>query len=405
MYLKYGGKNLKDIDKKDLADNVSNYIFLVLIMNIIVLFIGLLIKSFILCAFSFGMLSYNLLGYFKSFYQSIGEFKLYGLSLNIEKVGIFLGNLLLLFVFKSDNYKYYIILQVLIGLIISIVLYIFLVSKIKIWRLGRISLRVLKENILSGFILMLGNFTSSFFTGIDRWFIKLLMTAQSFAVYAFAVSIENIMNVFISPITISLYNYLCRIKEQETIKKIKKYILLWITLIISVAFPIKFILERFLTKYVEATSIIFILFTAQVFYSIINGIYVNLYKVEKKQKYYMNQMVLMLIFAIILNMILYKLFGTIQFIAIATLITAFTWFMICEVKYKNIRFRIKEYIYILFILLAYFICGYRLNAILGCISYIIIYITLTMILLKESVLELFGYLKNYIYTKFKKSKV
>ena len=404
MYLKYGGKSLKDLDKSDLIDNINNYFFLILIMNICVLVIGIICKSFILCAFSFGLLTYNLLGYLKSFYQSIGEFKLYGLSLNIEKIGIFIGNVILLFIFHSDNYTYYISLQIIVGMITVVLLYNYLMHRIKFKKKVNISFKVIKENILTGFVLMLGNFTSGFFTGIDRWFIKILMNAQSFAIYAFSVSIENLVNVFISLITISLYNHICKNNENREIFNIKKYILLWGTLLIAVGFPIKYILENFLENYINASMIIFILLAAQVFYSMINGIYVNLYKVERKQNYYMKQMIVMIGNSIIMNFILYWIFRNMQYIAIVTFITAGIWFFWCEFKNKNIKFTMKEYLFILFILIGYFIFAYKLTPICGCVMYICEYLLLAIIFMKKEIIYLVNAIKEIVLDKIIKKK-
>ena len=111
------------------------------------------------------------------------------------------------FLFHSDNYKLYIVTQVGIGIIVAIYLFIKLENKLHFVRMGHIRKSEYKENISSGIILMLGNFSSGIFTGLDRWFVKLLLSAINFAMYSFAVSVESIINVFISPITISMYNY------------------------------------------------------------------------------------------------------------------------------------------------------------------------------------------------------
>ena len=207
MYLKYGGKKLEDINKEGLANNFVNYIVLMLIMFVIVLLGGIIFDDFIIACFAFGMLSYNILGYLKSLYQATGEFKAYGNALNIEKFAVFAITILLIFLFHSDNYKLYIVTQVGIGIIVAIYLFIKLENKLHFVRMGHIRKSEYKENISSGIILMLGNFSSGIFTGLDRWFVKLLLSAINFAMYSFAVSVESIINVFISPITISMYNY------------------------------------------------------------------------------------------------------------------------------------------------------------------------------------------------------
>ena len=150
--------------------------------------------------------------------------------------------------------------------------------------------------------------------------------------------------------------------------------------------------------------IIFILLAAQVFYSMINGIYVNLYKVERKQNYYMKQMIVMIGNSIIMNFILYWIFRNMQSIAIATFITAGIWFFWCEFKNKNIKFTMKEYLFILFILIGYFIFAYKLTPICGCVMYICEYLLLAIIFMKKEIIYLVNAIKEIVLDKIIKKK-
>ena len=342
MYLKYGGKKLEDINKEGLANNFVNYIVLMLIMFVIVLLGGIIFDDFIIACFAFGMLSYNILGYLKSLYQATGEFKAYGNALNIEKFAVFAITILLIFLFHSDNYKLYIVTQVGIGIIVAIYLFIKLENKLHFVRMGHIRKSEYKENISSGIILMLGNFSSGIFTGLDRWFVKLLLSAINFAMYSFAVSVESIINVFISPITISMYNYFCKNPPINSVKRIKRLSLMWGFIVIAAAFPAKWILENYLQKYIFANSIIFTLFASEIFYLVVKGIYVNIYKSEKKQNLYLKQMIAMIVIGSVLNGIFVAIFKNMESIAVATLITAIVWMYLCEIPSKELRFSIKE---------------------------------------------------------------
>ena len=210
MYLKYGGKDLKEIDASGFGKNFLNYFVLIVSMTILVLITGIVLKDNVVIAFAFGVFSYNILGYLKSFYQATGEFKLYGRSLNIEKILIFTLNIVLIFIFKSDNADYYIWIQVLCGILICTYLSLKLNKNLKFLKYAKFSLIEVRENIKSGFILMLGNFSSGVLTGIDRWFVKIFLTSVDFAKYSFATSLESIINVFTTPITIAMYNYFCK---------------------------------------------------------------------------------------------------------------------------------------------------------------------------------------------------
>lgn len=396
MYLKYGGKNINEIDKKDLSNNYLNYILLELSILILIMITGIIFKSTIIIAFSLGMFTTNILGYLKSLYQATGEFSQYGKTLNIEKIMIFIFNMILIFVLKTDNYVYYVWIQIIVGIFIMIYLTLRLEKQLNFIYKGRISLYQFKDNISSGFILMLGNFSSGLFTGLDRWFIKILMSSTNFAFYSFAVSTGSIINVFMTPITVSMYNYFCKEKNNDKIKKIKSVTLIWGFIVISSAFPAKFILEKFLNSYILANRVIFVLFAAEAFYVVIKGIYVNIYKVEKKQNKYFLQMLAMLAVGFLLNIILYSLFKSMLSIAIGTLLTSILWLIICELGYKELRFSIKEYIAIIIILLLYLFLGFTMNAIYGFVIYCIMGIIISLIFMPNSILYIYELCVNFM---------
>lgn len=115
---------------------------------------------------------------------------------------------------------------------------------------------------------------------------KALMTTLAFAQYSFAVSMENFMNVAVTPVTTTLYNYFCKATDKSQIRKTRNYVMVFAAAIVSCAFPARFILEIYLTKYIDSAKVMFLLFAAQIFYIVIKSVYVNLYKAQKKQNIY-----------------------------------------------------------------------------------------------------------------------
>ena len=399
MYLKYGGKKLSQIDTKDLANNFYNYTVLELMMSALILLSGVLLRNFIICAFAFGVFSNNMLGYLRSLFQSTGEFKAYSRAVNFEKIFVFLLNCVLLFVFKTDESSFYILIQVVVGVVVTAILTLKL-NKVKaILFNGKFSLKEYYENISTGFILMIGNFSSIFFTGIDRWFVKGLMSTFYFAQYSFAVSMENIINTFLTPITIFMYNYFCKRPNKKKIRKVKQYVLIWGFLIVGAAYPAKFILERYLNKYIESSEVMFMLFAAQAFHMIIKGIYVNIYKANKMQDMYLKQMIWMLGIAIVLNVSLYLVFENMNVIAAATLLTSIIWFLLCELKDNDLRFSGPEYIYIVFTTGVYLFTGFVMSSIVGFIIYYVSFSIATLIVFKQAIRDALSEGKYLLYKR------
>lgn len=398
MYLKYGGKDIGQIDRGELSSDFKSYLVMEAGVSAACLIVAAVIRDFVLLAFSVGSLCVNIIGYYKNLYQAVGDYRLYGKALNDQTILMFVLNMLLL-VFRSDNAVFYIAVQVLTALLVMIYLTAALNSRTSLLRSGRPSFRNVWSNVSSGFTLMLGNFSSSIFTSLDRWFVKFWMDSISFAQYSFAVSLENIVNVFVTPITISLYNVFCSNREEEYVRRIKKMVLLWGCAVIAAAFPVKFVVQYFLPEYLDALDIIFPLFGAQAFYAVIKGIHVNIYKAEKKQQKYFVIMVIMIVVAVASNIIFYQVVNTASAFAWATYATAFLWFVYCEIETKSLRFGIREYLTVLCVMAGYFLAGNLENAIAGFGVYCLVLLLSVAVFMNGTARELLGMAFSFLKKK------
>lgn len=399
MYLKYGGDSLMQIKQDDLSSNYKSYLILEAVVCILCFGIAFFLQNFVFGCFALGCFFVNMIGYYKNLYQAVGEYKLYGQALNSQTILLFLMNMILLFVFRIDNSRIYILVQILSAVVVMFYLTLKLNQRINLLKTGRGSLHAIWDNVKLGFTLMLGNFSSSIFTGLDRWFIKFLMADHFFAYYSFAVSLENIVNVFVTPITVSLYNTFCHKHSTQYVMKIKRLTLMWGFIVIAAAYPVKFIIVHFLSKYMAALSIIYLLFATQAFYAVIKGIYVNLYKAEHRQNHYFKVMAVMIMLAIVLNGCFYKVFCSVEAFALATFVTALVWSIYCEFEAKELRFRIREYIAIIALLSVYFYTGQMQNSVIGLCTYLVGYCVICSFCMKETVQDAVKILISFIKIK------
>lgn len=164
--------------------------------------------------------------------------------------------------------------------------------------------------------------------------------------------------------------------------------------LISAAYPVKLILEIYLTKYHEANSVIFILFSTQAFFMIIKGIYANIYKAEKKQKVYFRQLLIVIIFSIAANAVFYMASGTIEAIAYATLLTAVFWYILCSLSVKELKPRCRELTVLISALLIFLFTGLHMPCISGFCIYICSVILFCITLMKEDFLHLLAMVKR-----------
>lgn len=395
MYLRYGGKDITNIDKKELSQDISTLRIFQIAVTIILLLIGLLINDFMLIAFGAAVMPLNMATYFKFLYQATGEFCKYGKVMNATTIITFIINMVLVVLLGFDNSVLIVCCYVILDIAIWVFLELISRQSIKI-SLLTFSIKSIIGNIQQGFFLMLGTFSSILLTSMDRWFVKLLLNVTSFAQYSFAVSMDNFLNVAITPITVTLYNYFCKESREGKIVEIRKYVILFGTIIIAAAFPAKFILEIFLQEYIDATIVVFMLFGSQLCYLIVKGIYVNLYKAQQKQTRYFSRVCVVVIIGFIFNVICYLIQPVKEAFAIGTLLSSFVWLYLSNKDFDNIKLSKSEIALIVGTEISFLLTGITLNSIVGCIIYVGVEIVFYLIFMKSTTINLFNLLVAYI---------
>lgn len=399
MYLKYGGRSIREINRDDLRTNLSTLRFFQIIVTLIVTVIALTFRQEVMFFFALSILPLNLANYFKQLYQATGEFSLYGKIMNVNTIMIFAANMIWIFLFKIDNGLYFLLSNVAVYFVVWIALELNCKRILGAHKKDFVfSLNELQANIKAGILLTIGNLSSVSLTSMDRWFVKVLMDTMAFAQYSFAVSMENFMNIAVTPVTITLYNYFCKVRQKENIKRTRNYVMLFSSSIISCAFPARFILEIYLTKYIEAAKVMFLLFSAQIFYIIIKSIYVNLYKAQKKQRVYFIKLILVIAIGFAFNAILYRFYAVKESFALGTLLSAVCWYLLCLPDFKWIKFNVKELVYPFIQVIVFLICGFKFEAILGFTIYVIENIIVAYLFFPQEVYSLIRIVKSKLKT-------
>ena len=122
MYLKYGGKSVREISHKDLQTNLSTLRMFQIIITVICVILAVFFKQEILIFFSLSILPLNLANYFKQLYQATGEFSLYGKIMNVNTILIFIANMMWIFLFKVDDGIYFLLSNVIVYVVVWIAL-------------------------------------------------------------------------------------------------------------------------------------------------------------------------------------------------------------------------------------------------------------------------------------------
>lgn len=401
MYLRHGGRTIDVVNKKEINAEFKTFKIFQFMISVVAVLVAIALQNKILLLCALVIVPVNSGNYLRNLYQATGEFKKYSRLTNISTLLIFAINVILLFIIKSNNPIVFIVAYV----VAYYIYWLFLeIENTKIF--GRESdkpdKKFLISDIKTGIFLMTGNFCNVIFTSIDRLFVERLMGKIEFAIYSFAVGIENLVSVFINPISTVLYNYFCNNNGVERVKRIKRAVFLFGALLLAFVYPSRFIVVHWLTNYVSSINIIMFLFAAQFASIMIRCVHINLYKSQKKQNRYFFIMVAIVLLSIVLDALAYYLFGSMEAIAIATLITNVVWFIVGEVDLRKYALGIREYLYYLAIIITFLITIAIESVILGMVVYLIVLMVATVLLLPDSfkfAIEEISKLKKKVFKK------
>ncbi|MBR3132334.1 oligosaccharide flippase family protein [Candidatus Saccharibacteria bacterium] len=399
MYLRFGGKSIYAVDGKEAKVEFDTFKIFQIVMCLLLAAVSVIINNQILLLCSLIVLPVGVSNYVRSLYGAVGEFKRYSRYTNINTIMIFIINVILLFIIKTDCYLAYIIAYI----VAYFIYWIFIEHELrkilgKPKRSLKFDKRYLEEDVRSGIFLMTGNFCNVIFTSIDRLFIKGLIGMAEFAYYSFAVSVENLLNIFVTPISTTMYNYFCREKRYKKVMKIKHYTLLLAGAVVSLIFPAKFVIEHWIPKYNESISVLFFLIAAQYMAMIVKIVHVNLYKSRKQQKKYFKIMFCIILASVVLNAIMFLLFRNMVAIAIATFITNIIWFIVGEIDLREYALKLKDYLFFTLNVAAFVVFGLNFDAALGFCCYLA-FLILNALLFEFSTckmlfLEVYKYMKR-----------
>jgi len=402
IYLKYGGVKMQDISNSEINVCRTNLFIFQGIMTIAFVVAGYFMNDAVLIIAAITIVPANIAAAFKNILQAAGEFRIYSKIMNYGSILTFFVTMVLLFILHTETDIPYILAMAAINFLVWFLLEIKLQKEYKYKIRINVSIKNLIENIRAGVILMLGNFSNILMTSIDRWFVKFLLPTTSFAYYSFVVSTENLVGIFINPIVTTMYNYICVTSDFNAIRKIKRMCIILGLFLVSSAFPVKFIMEIYLKKYLPAQYVLFILFATEILFIVIKGIYVNIYKAQKRQEVYLKQIVLAVVIGCVFNALFFTIFKSNEGIAFATLLSVICWYIICCFSVKEIKPDWREVVVLMVGILVFIITGFMLPSIVGFVVYLTVALVLCILFMRKDFVALIQMMLSMVNKKWGK---
>jgi len=368
LYIKYGGKREKELDKSILKGEHNFLLAFQLIVTLFFLFMGIVLKDNILLAFSLAILPTSMQALYIFLFQALGQFGSYSKIMLLTPNLLLVMNVFIIYILRLDNYWPFIVGTLLINYIVFIGLEISFLRKEK-GNKASVNIEGIKDNFKVGIFIMIGNLSSMLFYSIDRWFVKYLFSVTEFAFYSFAISMMSIINILITSVTMTFYPYFIRNQDEGLYRKIKTYFLILGTIASGGYFAFSFIVTFFLKKYIPSLDIISILFAGFPAIIVINALYVNLYKAQKQERRYFFTVFKMLLVSVIIIIMAVLIFKTPQSIAVATTFSFYVWYIYSAKDFKSLAINFKEIVYLCLYLSLFFFTTICFNWWQGTIIY------------------------------------
>ena len=408
LYIKYGGIDIESISKDHLKSEMLFLLYSQLIITsfgiTIIITTGYDIK--IILPVCIAIIPTNMVTFYNFLYQATGRFTEYARLNSIQPILNLVAIVVIIYIFKQNSP--YLFINANLIILYSIFFILFYNSFYNLKNIKSAKIFTIKNihNITVGIFIMLGNLSGMLFYSMDRWFVKILLTNTDFAYYSFAVSMMSLVLMLINSIAMTFYPFLARIGENKNIlKKIYKYLIIFGSTSSGIFFLFKFAVYKFLPDYILSLNIIAILFVGLPAISIINAIYINLYKIKKLERKYFFALISMAIVSFIFNSIAILIYKSNLTIAIATTLTFYFWFFYSSSSFESIKINIKDISYLgSFITVFYLTTRFIDNWIIGLLTFLIIIMTINYLFFKEIIEDMILRLKNISINKLIKMK-
>ncbi|WP_303837437.1 lipopolysaccharide biosynthesis protein [Ruminococcus flavefaciens] len=273
IYLRFGGKYYKDLDKSLFKTQFIYYSLLELIVSFIICIVGLIFSSgndkqtiFIMTALC--VLIYLPRAYLHNILQAVNNIRSYAVAMVIEKTVHMILTCILL-VLHIDSYLCFIISELCGRLIAGI--YILIICKeiisAKSYRFKTV-LDEIKINMKTGITLTLANISSLLIIGVVRQAIEIKWDVETFGKISLTLSVSNLLMVFVRAVSTTLFPMLRRTdngKLKDIYSFMRSVLMTFLLGMLILCYPIQSIVSAWLPKYSDTLKYLSVLFPLCVF--------------------------------------------------------------------------------------------------------------------------------------------
>lgn len=393
--LLYAGKKYDELNKERFRTLVKFFLAFQIIVSLIVLVVALpFVKTeygFIFAFLSVNLLAGNITEFYQQICQATGRFKELSLR-NIIKAILNSVIVIALYALYKTNvidflkYQIYIYCFTAVNWFLAI-WYIIRYREITFGRSVKLKecLSEIKKFYVVGIPILISRLVSVFILNIDRQFVSILFSTETYASYAFAYNMLQLITIATGAVSIVLFPTLKKFSEDKLKSHYNSFIsivVIFSGLCLLAYFPLHVIVTTFLDKYVDSLPIFQVILPGVIMSSAISMIMLNYYKSLNKSFTYFIISIIILVLSTLANLIAYFIYKTPLSISIASLIVMSIWYLVTEfILTKNWKIKtIKNICYIVLVVTAFFLITIFVdNIYLSGVCYLGAYLVLTLV--------------------------
>lgn len=344
IYLKIGGAEYEDLDKKSLGTQFYYLFFFQLILSSFLILFSLLFvsdnnKQIVWLGTAIMLIIYNLRSFILFVLQSTNRIKEYA-QLSRNDRYLYLIATLLYLLTGGRNFIILILFDIISKLILTIWGTTLLKDIIFLRRIPLVSIYPeIKDNIKIGSNLMLGNIASMLILGSSRFLVEKKWGIEFFGQLSFSLSISNIFIIFISAISIVLYPILRRTNQSNLSNIYVKTRNIFVPLTLGLLlffYPARLLLEWWLPAYKTSFIYMGVLFPMVVYEGRVS-LLVNTYlKTIRKERVILLSNIASLLFSVISSIVSVYIFSNINMVVISIVLSLVIRCIIAELMLSKI---------------------------------------------------------------------
>jgi len=406
IVLKYAGKEYANIDKRVFCSYTKIFFTIEALFSLITISLGILLfrnEARIIAIFvGINITMYSMTLYYQYISQATSRFKEFTFRKILNSLLTILAVIVMLVMKlkgKWTNIEYW---EIIITVqIISAILLAWYVWTYKDITFGQgVAIKSISYDVIEickkGIILTVAYEFAQLMLQMDRQFVSVLFSIETFGQYAFAYNLLSCVTTMVTAISTVMFPLLKKMKKDQALKMLPKGMTLMsilVCFILSGTTIIELLVNQFLPDYVMSLVYFKIVFPALAMTCCVTIIMFTFYKLMDCIFVYLKCSLITLVVSFVLNVFSYLIWKTPEAIAIASVLSVALWYAavssnlekICYYKWK------KDYVYILSMIAVYYmVFNMVVNPIISIIVYLMVFTLVTYVFKRKELRDILG---------------